>query len=125
MHAPYYILRDDRIVLGTFTYPIDLVVKEIPEDDFCPIISGRPYWNTTGAIIDCKREVIYLLYIEEEREFHFSEFKTRLRQNKDKSTKENTIAQLVATYFETPEDELIRSLTEYEQKPQGSQEERD
>jgi hypothetical protein len=48
---------------------------EIPEDDFCPIIFGRPFLNTTSANIDCKMEVASLKFEEEVREFHFSSFK--------------------------------------------------
>lgn len=53
---PYSILHNVRVILGTFIYPIDLVVLEISDDDFCPIILGRPFLNTPGAKIDCKKK---------------------------------------------------------------------
>jgi hypothetical protein len=34
---------------------IDFVVLEIPEDDNMSIILGRPFLNTTGAVIDCNQ----------------------------------------------------------------------
>lgn len=121
--TPYGILQDVYIILGTFTYPIDLVVMEIPEDDFCPIIFGRPFMNTVGAQIDYKKEIVSLCYGEEKREFHFSRFKNHLQHDEDKSTEDKTITQLAAIYFGTPKDELIRSLTDYEQGPEDLEKE--
>ena len=57
---PHGNLLDVHIVLGTFTYLIDFLVMEISEDDFWPIIFGRPFLNTEQAKIDCKREAISL-----------------------------------------------------------------
>ena len=91
---------------------------EIPEDDICPIIFGRPFLNTAGASIDCKREVVSLKYGEEVREFHFSRFKNHPQPWEHDNNEEKTIAQLAAIYFGTPEDDLERSLTEYEKDPE-------
>ena len=57
---PYGMVSDIYVILGTFTYQVDFVVMEIPEDDFCPIIFGRPFVKTVGASIDCKRGVFSL-----------------------------------------------------------------
>lgn len=63
---PSSILSDVHVILGTFIYPVDFVVMEISEDDLCPIIFGRPFLNTTGARIDCKKEIVSLRFGEEE-----------------------------------------------------------
>lgn len=52
LRIPYGILPDVYVILGTFTYPVNIVVMEIPKDDLCPIIFGRPFLNTAGAKID-------------------------------------------------------------------------
>ena len=53
LRKPYITLFD--VVLGTFTYPMDFVFIEIPQDDLYPIIFGRYFLNTREANIDCKK----------------------------------------------------------------------
>ena len=40
----------------------------------CPIIFGRPFLNTCGGIIDCKKEKIVTKFAGESYEFNFSKF---------------------------------------------------
>ncbi|XP_021760211.1 uncharacterized protein LOC110725042 [Chenopodium quinoa] len=40
--------------IGEFTIPVDFIMLEIAEDDHIPIILGRPYLATSGALIDVK-----------------------------------------------------------------------
>jgi hypothetical protein len=40
----------------------------------CPIIFGRPFLNTCGAVIDCKKEKIFTKFNEEFYEFNFFKF---------------------------------------------------
>ena len=44
-------LPDFYVILGTFTYQVNFVVMEIPEDEFYPTIFGRPFFNTAGATL--------------------------------------------------------------------------
>ena len=71
LRRPYGMVFDVYVILGTFTYQVDFVVMQIPEDDFYPIIFGRPLLNTTGPSSDCKREIVSLKCGEHAREFHF------------------------------------------------------
>lgn len=48
------ILEDVPIRVGTFYIPVDFVVVEMEEDTHIPIILGRPFLTTAGAIIDVK-----------------------------------------------------------------------
>ena len=55
LRRPNWMVPDIYVILGSFIYRVDFVVMEIPEDDFSPIIFGRPFLNTTGASSFCKR----------------------------------------------------------------------
>ena len=60
------IFRDVEVLCGKVKYPTDFLVLGSPQDDFCPIIFGRPFLNTVNARIDCKKDVtiglgIYLM----------------------------------------------------------------
>ncbi|XP_021730599.1 uncharacterized protein LOC110697542 [Chenopodium quinoa] len=47
-------VEDVPIKIGGFTIHVDFVVLEIEEDDHIPIILGRPFLATSGALIDVK-----------------------------------------------------------------------
>ena len=49
------ILRDVEVLCGKIKYPTDFLVLGSPQDDFCPIIFGRPFLNTVNAKIDCEK----------------------------------------------------------------------
>ena len=52
--SPVGIVRDVEVLCGKVKYPTDFLVLGSPQDDFCPIIFGRPFLNTVNAKIDCK-----------------------------------------------------------------------
>ncbi|KAK9683896.1 hypothetical protein RND81_10G173100 [Saponaria officinalis] len=52
LKRPLGILEDVPVKVGQFFYPVDFVVLDIPEDTRVPIILGRPFLHTAGAIID-------------------------------------------------------------------------
>ena len=43
------------VVLANVTILTDFVILDIPEDDSMSIILGRPFLNTTGAVIDSNK----------------------------------------------------------------------
>ena len=43
------------VVVANVTILTDFVILDIPEDDSMSIILGRPFLNTTGAVIDCNK----------------------------------------------------------------------
>ncbi|XP_021771496.1 uncharacterized protein LOC110735617 [Chenopodium quinoa] len=52
---PLGILEDVPVRVGKFYIPIDFVVLDMAEDTQIPIILGRPFLHTAGAIIDVKK----------------------------------------------------------------------
>ena len=50
--SPIGIVRDVEVVCGKVKYPADFLVLGSPQDDFCPIIFGRPFLNTVNAKIE-------------------------------------------------------------------------
>ncbi|XP_021746867.1 uncharacterized protein LOC110712721 [Chenopodium quinoa] len=55
--------------IGGFTIAVDFIVLEIAEDDHIPIILGRPFLDTSGALIDVKRGRITLRVGKKEERF--------------------------------------------------------
>ncbi|XP_021836462.1 uncharacterized protein [Spinacia oleracea] len=53
-------VEDVPLRVGKFVIPVDFVVLDIDEDAHVPIILGRPFLATVGAIIDVKQGVITL-----------------------------------------------------------------
>ena len=47
--SPVGIVRDVEVLCGKIKYPTDFLVLGSPQDDFCPIIFGRPFLNTVNA----------------------------------------------------------------------------
>ena len=58
---------------GKVKYPIDFLVLGSPQDDFCPIIFGRPFLNTVNAKIDCKKDIV-TVGLGMSHEFNFANF---------------------------------------------------
>ena len=56
--SPIGIVRDVEVLCGKVKYPADFLVLGSPQDDFCPIIFGRPFLNTVSARIDCKKDIV-------------------------------------------------------------------
>ena len=52
------IVRYVEVLCGKVKYPADFLVLGSPQDDFCPIIFGRPFLNTVNAKIDCEKDVV-------------------------------------------------------------------
>ncbi|KAK1631716.1 hypothetical protein QYE76_006031, partial [Lolium multiflorum] len=72
--SPIGIVRDVEVLCGKIKYPADFLVLGSAASDYCPIIFGRPFLNTCGAIIDCKKEKILTKFAGESYEFNFSKF---------------------------------------------------
>ncbi|KAK1626628.1 hypothetical protein QYE76_000943 [Lolium multiflorum] len=72
--SPIGIIRDVEVLCGKIKYPADFLVLGSAASDYCPIIFGRPFLNTCGAIIDCKKEKILTKFAGEPYEFNFSKF---------------------------------------------------
>src|SRR3954465_8085540 len=53
---PIGIVRYVEVLCGKIKYPADFLVLNSATSKTCPTIFGRPFLNTCGAIIDCKKE---------------------------------------------------------------------
>ena len=51
---PLGVLEDVPVRVGKFYIPVDFVVLDMAEDMQTPIILGRPFLNTAGAVIDVR-----------------------------------------------------------------------
>ena len=51
--TPLGIVRAVEVLCGKIKYPTDFLVLGSEQDNFCPIIFGRPFLNTVNAEIDC------------------------------------------------------------------------
>jgi hypothetical protein len=71
---PLGIVRDVEVLCGKTKYPTDFLVLGMKASKTCPIIFGRPFLNTCGAMIDCKKEKIFTKFNGESDEFNFSKF---------------------------------------------------
>src|SRR6185503_18566928 len=57
---PLGVLEDVPVRVGKFYIPVDFVVLDMAEDMQTPIILGRPFLNTAGAVIDVRSDKLIL-----------------------------------------------------------------
>ena len=69
--SPVGIVRDVEVLCGKVKYPTDFLVIGSPQDDFCPIIFGRPFLNTVNARIDGEKQTLGVSFGDESHEFNF------------------------------------------------------
>ena len=73
--SPIGIVRDVEVLCGKIKYPTDFLVLASPQDDFCPIIFGRPFLNTVNAKIDYEKEIVTVSFGDMSHEFNLSKFR--------------------------------------------------
>ena len=76
---------------GKIKYPTDFLVLGSPQDDFCPIIFGRPFLITVNAHIDCEKQTVTFGFEGVSHEFNFSKF-GRQPHEKELPSKDESIA---------------------------------
>ena len=103
--------RDVEVLCGKINYPTDFLVLGSQQDNFCPIIFGRPFLNTVNAKIDCNKETISVNFGDVSHEFNFSKFS---RQPRDRalSSKDEIIG--LASIAVPPTDRLEQYLLDHE-----------
>src|ERR1044072_6783935 len=77
--TPIGIVRDVEVLCGKVKDPTDFLVLGSVQDSFCPIIFGRPFLHTCGAIIDFKKATVSVEFDGEPYEFKFSNFSKQPR----------------------------------------------
>ena len=88
--SPIGIVRDVEVLCRKIKYPTDFLVLGSPQDDFCPIILGRPFLNTVNVEIDCEKQTVGVRFGDESHEFNFSKF-NRKPHKKDLPSKDEII----------------------------------
>ena len=85
---PVGIVRDVEVLCGKGKYPVDFLVLGSPQDEFCPIIFGRPFLNTVNAKIDCEKDVVTIGLGDMKHEFNFAKFRGQPRDRESPSKDE-------------------------------------
>ena len=68
------IVWDVQVLCGKIKYPTDFLVLASPQDNFCPIIFGRPFLNTVNAKINCEKDIVTVGLGDMSHDFNFSKF---------------------------------------------------
>ena len=68
---PIGICQDVSVVVANVTILTDYVILDIPEDDAMAVILGRPFLNTAGVVIDCKKGNVTFHVNGKEHTLHF------------------------------------------------------
>ena len=92
-------------------YPADFLVLSSPQDNFCPIIFGRPFLNTVNAKIDCEKNVVTIGLDDMIHEFNFSKFSKQHREE-ELPSKDEIIG--LASIAVPPSDPLEQYLLDRE-----------
>src|SRR3954468_18533335 len=77
--SPVGIVRDIEVLCRKVKYPTDFLVLGSVQDSCCPIIFGRPFLKTCGAVIDCNKSKVFVEFNGEPYEFNFSKFSKQPR----------------------------------------------
>ena len=62
MQKPLGRVDDVHIMVNNNFVPVDFVVLDIECNASCPIVLGRPFLRTVGAIIDIKKEILNISF---------------------------------------------------------------
>ncbi|KAJ8900501.1 hypothetical protein K2173_025278 [Erythroxylum novogranatense] len=95
---PIGILENVSLKVGSLFIPVDFVMLEMEEDTNIPIILGRPFLATAGAIIDVKNGKMTLRVGEEEIEFNLGKTMKAV-DDKDSCLRVDLIDGLVGAEF--------------------------
>ncbi|XP_042448974.1 uncharacterized protein LOC122033888 [Zingiber officinale] len=84
---PMRIVEDVLVEVGGCIVPTDLIILDMEEDPKIPIILGRPFLATAGAIIDVKNHRLSLKIGKEKIEFDLSDSSICNPSSQDNSSK--------------------------------------
>src|SRR4051812_20727117 len=110
--SPVGIVRDVEVLCGKVKYPTDFLVLGSVQDSFCPIIFGRPFLSTCGAIIDCKKGKVSVEFNGDPYEFNFSKFPKQTRGTYLSSN--DNIIEEIASISIPPNDTLQHFMEDHE-----------
>jgi hypothetical protein len=101
-----------EVLCGKTKYPTDFLVLGKEASKTCPIIFGRPFLNTCGAVIDCKKEKIFTKFNGESYEFIFSKFAKTSYEND--MPNENFRVEQLASIALAPNNSLQQFMEDHE-----------
>ncbi|KAJ9189474.1 hypothetical protein P3X46_000762, partial [Hevea brasiliensis] len=109
---PEGILENVPLKVGKFYIPVDFVILDMEEDFNIPIILGRPFLATAGALIDVKGEKLTLRVSEEQLVFNINNTMKKHHSEADTCLRVDIIDELVEEHFRKkyPEDPLENCL---------------
>ena len=105
-------MRDIEVLCGKVKYPTDFLILGLVRDSFCPIIFGRPFFKTCGAIIDCKKGKVSIEFNSAPYEFNFIKFSKQPRGT-DLSSNEKIIEEISSISI-PPNDPLQQFMEDHE-----------
>ena len=105
-------MRDVEVLCGKVKYPTDFLILGSVQDDFYPIIFGRSFLKTCGAIIDCRKGKVSVEFAGEPYEFNFSKFSKQFR-GADLSYNDRIIEE-IASIAIPPNDPLQQFMEDHE-----------
>src|SRR3954467_5922226 len=106
------IVRDVEVLCGKVMYPTDFPVLGSVQDSFCPIIFGRPFLKTCGAVIDCKKGKVSIEFNGDPYELNFSKFSKQPR-GIDLPSNDKIIEEIASTAI-PPNDPLQQFMEDHE-----------
>ncbi|CAA0841250.1 Unknown protein, partial [Striga hermonthica] len=95
---PKGIVEDVLVKVKGFIFPADFVVLDMEEDKEVPLILGRPFLATGGALIDVKNGELTLRVDEES--ITFSIYQAMKNNNEDGEIKECKVIEVVEASFD-------------------------
>ena len=106
---PRGITEDVLVKVDKFIFPVDFIVLDMEEDKEIPIILGRPFFATGGALIDVQKGKLRLWVHEEE--VTFSVLNTiKYPGISDTCFRIDALNALVSEHLGQPEEPLETSL---------------
>src|SRR3954468_3057330 len=110
--SPVGIVRDIEVLCRKVKYPTDFLVLGSVQDSFCPVIFGRTYLKTCGAVIDCKKGKVFVEFNGEPYEVNFSKFSKQPRGTDLSSN--NKFIEEIASIAIPPNDPLKQFMEDNE-----------
>ncbi|CAA0825284.1 Unknown protein, partial [Striga hermonthica] len=92
------IVEDVLVKVEGFIFPADFVVLDMEEDKEVPLILGRPFLATGGALIDVKNGELTLRVDEEN--ITFSIYQAMKNNNEDGEIEECKVIEVVEASFD-------------------------
>ena len=109
--SPIGIVRDVEVLCWKIKCPTDFLVLASTQDNFSPIIFGRPFLNTINAKIECEKDIVTVGLGDMSHDSNFSKFH---REPHDKELPSKDEITGLASIAMPPTDPLEQYLLDHE-----------